>query len=177
MHDLLTRGRLISTLVWDPSCPAGSVSPVMPPEVETVMKALMLALIAGTFACASSVAGAQEFRPGQSTAASDSTLTLAERQAAWSAHKNEYRRRLLRDGQASADRWLDAQALASRRTQAPPAATPAPASVATPAADAPRAGKKPKGSKNCKKVRWVNRATPGFGGSGMTMSRVAVCDD
>lgn len=53
---------------------------------------------------------------GQSTAASDSTLTLAERQAAWSAHKNEYRRRLLRDGQASADRWLDAQALASRGT-------------------------------------------------------------
>lgn len=141
-----------------------------------MMKALMLALIAGTFACASSAAGAQEIRPGQSTAASD-TLTLAERQAAWRTHKDEYRRRLMRDGKASADGWLDAQALASRSPQTPPAATPAAATAATPATDAPRADKKPKGNKNCKKVRWVNRATPGFGGSGMTMSRVAVCDD
>lgn len=34
-------------------------------------------------------------------------VTLAERQAAWSQNKSEYRRRMLRDGQASADRWLD----------------------------------------------------------------------
>lgn len=34
-------------------------------------------------------------------------LTLSERQAAWSRNKAEYRRRLQRDGQASADRWLD----------------------------------------------------------------------
>lgn len=41
-------------------------------------------------------------------------LTLAERQAAWSQNKGEYRRRLLRDGQASADRWLDGVARANR---------------------------------------------------------------
>lgn len=34
-------------------------------------------------------------------------VTLAERQAAWSRNKTEYRKRMLRDGQASADRWLD----------------------------------------------------------------------
>ncbi|HKX89894.1 MAG TPA: hypothetical protein VJM13_11835 [Sphingopyxis sp.] len=41
-------------------------------------------------------------------------VTLAERQAAWSQNKAEYRRRLLRDGQASADRWLDGLVRASR---------------------------------------------------------------
>jgi len=41
-------------------------------------------------------------------------LTMAERQAAWSRNKAEYRQRMLRDGQASADRWLDSVALASR---------------------------------------------------------------
>ncbi|WP_447930007.1 hypothetical protein [Sphingopyxis fribergensis] len=34
-------------------------------------------------------------------------VTLAERQGAWSQNKAEYRRRMLRDGPASADRWLD----------------------------------------------------------------------
>lgn len=142
-----------------------------------MMKALMPVLAACALACASSAAGAQDGRGQAPVSAQDGTLTLAERQAAWRTHKDEYRRRLMRDGQASADRWLDAQALASRGPQAPPAATPTPATAATPATEAPRAGKKPKGNRNCKKVRWVNRATPGFGGSGMTMSRVPVCDD
>lgn len=34
-------------------------------------------------------------------------VTQAERQTAWSRNKAEYRRRMLRDGPASADRWLD----------------------------------------------------------------------
>ena len=86
--------------------------------------------------------------------------SMAERQAAFERHKVEYRRRLLRDGQVSADRWLEAQtrpAPARRKPQQP----------------APRAGE----DKKCKKVRWVNRAAPGFGGGPMTMSRVPVCAD
>jgi hypothetical protein len=42
-------------------------------------------------------------------------VTLAERQAAWSQNKAEYRRRMLRDGPASADRWLDSIVRASRQ--------------------------------------------------------------
>lgn len=42
-------------------------------------------------------------------------VTQAERQAAWSRNKAEYRRRMLRDGPASADRWLDGLVLAGRR--------------------------------------------------------------
>lgn len=42
-------------------------------------------------------------------------VTQAERQAAWSRNKTEYRRRMLRDGPASADRWLDGLVLAGRR--------------------------------------------------------------
>lgn len=47
------------------------------------------------------------------------------------------------------------------------------------ASAAPRtSGRKTRASlENCKKIRWVNRATPGFGGGPMTMSRVAVCAD
>lgn len=41
-------------------------------------------------------------------------VSMAERQAAWSRHRPEYQRRLLRDGQASADRWLDKQVRAGR---------------------------------------------------------------
>ncbi|HET6523931.1 hypothetical protein [Sphingopyxis sp.] len=41
-------------------------------------------------------------------------VTLAERQAAWSRNKREYRQRLLRDGQTSADRWLDSIVRANR---------------------------------------------------------------
>lgn len=135
-------------------------------------KALMSALLAGTFACASFHAEAQQPpRKQPTTPAADRSLTLAERQAAWSTHKAEYRRRLLRDGQASADRWLDAQARAARGT------SPATAAVPTRKTAALRADVRPSGKKNCKRIRWVNRATPGFGGSGMTMSRVPVCDD
>ena len=136
------------------------------------MKALMSVLIAGAFACASCQAEAQQPTGGTlPTRAPDSPLTLAERQAAWSTHKAEYRRRLLRDGQASADRWLDAQARTARGASSTDA--PAPMRETT----APLADTRPSATKNCKKVRWVNRATPGFGGSGMTMSRVPVCDD
>jgi hypothetical protein len=41
-------------------------------------------------------------------------VSLAERQAVWSGNKAEYQRRLLRDGQTSADRWLDELARAQR---------------------------------------------------------------
>lgn len=41
-------------------------------------------------------------------------VSQAERQAAWSRNKAEYRRRMLRDGPASADRWLDSLVLAGR---------------------------------------------------------------
>ena len=136
------------------------------------MKALMSVLIAGAFACASCQAEAQQPTRGTlPTRAPDSPLTLAERQAAWSTHKAEYRRRLLRDGQASADRWLDAQARTPRGASSTTAATP------TRETAVPSVGTKRSDGKDCKKVRWVNRATPGFGGSGMTMSRVPVCDD
>jgi hypothetical protein len=53
----------------------------------------------------------QKHRQGQPSA----RVTLAERQAAWSRNKAEYRRRMLRDGTASADRWLDGLVLANRR--------------------------------------------------------------
>lgn len=42
-------------------------------------------------------------------------VSQAERQSAWSRNKAEYRRRMLRDGTASADRWLDSIVLANRR--------------------------------------------------------------
>ncbi|MCW4460591.1 hypothetical protein OK349_02650 [Sphingomonas sp. BT-65] len=53
----------------------------------------------------------QKHRRGQQS----SRVTLAERQSAWSRNKAEYRRRMLRNGTASADRWLDSLVLASRR--------------------------------------------------------------
>jgi hypothetical protein len=53
----------------------------------------------------------QKHKQGQQS----SRVTLAERQAAWSRNKAEYRRRMLRDGPASADRWLDGVARAGRR--------------------------------------------------------------
>ncbi len=83
-------------------------------------------------------------------------VSQAERQAASSRNKAEYRRRMLRDGPVAANRWLDEQAGAQPVDARPRATT--------------RTSKT-----NCKKVRWVNRATPGFGGGPMTMSRVAVC--
>lgn len=117
--------------------------------MRTMLLTLTLAL-----ACTTGSASAETTSAGP-----PQRLSMAERQAAFERHKVEYRRRLLRDGQASADRWLDAQA---RRASA--RARPRPA----PSADQ---------AKKCKKVRWVNRATPGFGGGPMTMSRVAVCAD
>ena len=121
---------------------------------------IVLAALAGSSLFLAYPTLAQRQPAAQSDAASGRPLTLAERQAAWNDHKAEYRRRVAQDGQRSADRWLDQQALAKRGGEAQPAA-------------AERA--KPK--KDCKKIRWVNRATPGFGGAGMTMSRVPVCAD
>lgn len=124
-----------------------------------MIKHIVLAGIAGPFLCAATSALAQQ-PTSIGLAAAQRPLTLAERQAAWKANKAEYRRRLVNDGQRSADRWLDQQARAKSGSEgsatAPPRAT---------------------GKRNCKKVRWVNRATPGFGGAGMTMSRVPVCAD
>src|SRR3546814_19628347 len=68
----------------------------------------------------------------------------AERQAAFSRNKAEYRRRLLRDGPAAANRWLDEQAGAAPADHRPTAPT------------AP-------GNTSCKKLPWANRATPGLG--------------
>lgn len=120
-------------------------------------KLLMVALTSSTLLLADA-SHAQQQRSHRSTATSERPLTVAERQAAWSNHKTEYRRRLARDGQASADRWLDQQARTMRGE--------------------PRSQSRTRTArKDCKKVRWVNRATPGFGGGPMTMSRVAVCAD
>src|SRR5690606_5958235 len=105
-------------------------------------------------------------------AAAARPLALAERQAAWNANKAEYRRRIANDGQRSADRWLDQQALAMRNGKTGSTANGSSPNASR--ADAPGAAKS---KSDCKKIRWVNRATPGFGGGGMTMSRVPVCAD
>lgn len=104
--------------------------------------------------------GETESRTTRASASQRSRVSQADRQAVWSRNKAEYRRRMLRDGPAAADRWLDQQAQAAART--------------TPRTRTSRTSSRPK---NCKKVRYVNRATPGFGGAAMTMSRVAVCAD
>lgn len=137
---------------------------------------MIKAAVVGTLAASSLLLAWPALAQGRtstpSAAAASKPVTLAERQAAWSANKAEYRRRLVSDGQRSADRWLEEQARAKRggagagTTQG--SAAPRTTSPARPAA---------RGTKDCKKVRWVNRATPGFGGGPMTMSRVAVCDD
>lgn len=44
-----------------------------------------------------------------------SSISMAERQSAWNANKSEYRKRMLRDGPASADRWLDSLVMAGRK--------------------------------------------------------------
>lgn len=120
-----------------------------------------MAVLAGASLFIAGAAHAQQ----RDIAATARPLTLAERQAAWSSNKDEYRRRVASDGQASADRWLDEQARAThgQARAAPTQSRPAPARRA--------------GAKDCKKVRWVNRATPGFGGAPMTMRRVAICAD
>lgn len=53
----------------------------------------------------------QKHRQGQQSG----RVSIAERQAAWSRNKTEYRRRMLRDGPVSADRWLDGLVVANRR--------------------------------------------------------------
>lgn len=94
---------------------------------------------------------------GVNSYAKSPEVTRAERQSALQSNQAEYQRRLSRDGRANADRWLEQRAISNRPSKV----------KSRTRADL----------KNCKKVRWVNRATPGFGGSGMTMSRVAVCAD
>lgn len=118
---------------------------------------LLAAALAGSSLFLAGAASAQQ-KPVQSAAAKERPLTLAERQAAWSRNKAEYRRRVVQEGQPAADRWLDQQARGTKTES--------------------RAKPRTRASmKDCKKVRWVNRATPGFGGGPMTMSRVAVCAD
>lgn len=117
-----------------------------------------ITVLAGPLLLCAGQSAAQAPSPSDAAETRARPLTLAERQAVWSSNKVEYRRRMLRDGKASADRWLEQQA----RGQ-----TPEQRARTTPG----------KSKKNCKKVRWVNRATPGFGGGPMTMSRVAVCAD
>lgn len=124
-------------------------------------------ILAGSFLLFAGQSPAQAQKRTDASERSARPLTLAERQAAWSANKAEYRRRLVRDGQASADRWLDQQARPQTSEQRPPRQTAEQRSGTTTHT----------GKKNCKKVRWVNRATSGFGGGPMTMSRVAVCAD
>lgn len=124
-----------------------------------MIKHIVLAGIAGPLLCVATSALAQQ-PTSTGSAAAQRPLTLAERQAAWKANEAEYRRRLVNDGQRSADRWLDQQARAKSGSE--PSAT---------------ARRNARGKPNCKKVRWVNRATPGFGGTGMTMSRVPICAD
>lgn len=123
-----------------------------------------IAVLAGSFLFCVGPSAAQSRNQSDTAEASARPLTLAERQAAWSKNKEEYQNRLLRDGQASADRWLDEQARGHATEQRPKATTP-------------RTSQKATSKKDCKKVRWVNRATPGFGGGPMTMSRVPVCAD
>lgn len=135
-----------------------------------MIKASVLGVLAASSVLLAFPAAAQGRASAQASAATRAP-TLAERQAAWNANKAEYRRRLAADGQRSADRWLDRQALAMRGNGAD--AAKAPGTTGAPAPS--RAGTR--GKKECKKVRWVNRATPGFGGGPMTMSRVAVCAD
>lgn len=127
-------------------------------------KAIFLRALVGSYLLAAYPAIAQE--GGASSAVTAQAVTLAERQAAWNANKAEYRRRVAKDGQKSADRWLDQQVIAARGGQN---------AVTTNKSRSAKGGTKSK--RDCKKVRWVNRATPGFGGSGMTMSRVPVCAD
>ena len=115
------------------------------------MRTLLLVL---ALACTAGSANAEPTGSGP-----PQRVSMAEQQAAYERDKAEYRRRLLRDGQASADRWLDGKARSAPAKSQPHGA--------------PRANQ----AKKCKKVRWVNRATPGFGGGPMTMSRVAVCAD
>src|SRR3546814_17190844 len=93
-------------------------------------------------------------RPPRSTR----TDTLFPNTTLFRSNKAEYRRRMLRDGPAAANRWLDEQAGAAPADARPRATT--------------RTGKT-----SCKKVRWANRATQGFGGGPRTMSRGAVCQD
>lgn len=103
--------------------------------------------------------GERRTRTGRPTTSSQARVSQADRQAAWARNKAEYRRRMVRDGPAAADRWLDRQARLSSSTRTTTSRTN-------------RAGAD---TRNCKRIRWVNRATPGFGGGPMTMSRVAVC--
>jgi len=122
------------------------------------MRKFLMMTLAGSSLFVADAAYTQRPNQAQSAERTGRPLTLAERQAAWSGNKAEYRRRVAQDGQASADRWLDGQARAKRGEPRPQRQTR-------------------KSKKDCKKVRWVNRATPGFGGGAMTMSRVAVCAD
>src|SRR3546814_10983009 len=80
-------------------------------------------------------------------------VSQAERQAAFSRTKAEYRRRMLRDGPAAANRSLDEQAGAAT-------ADPRPRETTRP------------GKTNCQKVPRVHQATPGVGRGPITTNQV-----
>src|SRR5690606_23380489 len=83
-------------------------------EGREMINRIVLAALAGSSLFLAYPTLAQRQPTVQPDAASGRPLTLAERQAAWNDHKAEYRRRVAQDGQRSADRWLDQQALAKR---------------------------------------------------------------
>lgn len=56
---------------------------------------------------------AEKQKQPQPKATTPRPLTRAERKAAWSIHEAEYRRRAVRDGYASADRWFEERARAA----------------------------------------------------------------
>jgi short subunit dehydrogenase-like uncharacterized protein len=58
--------------------------------------------------------GQQQQQQGQQQQQPTTSFTMAQRQEAWSRHKAEYRRIMLQQGMAAADRWLDQQLLAGR---------------------------------------------------------------
>lgn len=112
----------------------------------------------------------QGVRMAQSAGEITRLPTMADRQAAWSHNKVEYRQRLLRDGPAAADRWLEQLAAGGvKASQADPTVRQS----GTPSKTV-RSSKK--SLKSCKRIRYVTRPRPVFGG-GMVLSRVAVCAD
>lgn len=90
------------------------------------------------------------------------TLPAAERDR----YESRYKRRVRIDGQAYADNWLQEQAC------------PTPAQEAAKKKRlTEKRGLTDKQGRPCKNIRMVNRATPGFGGAGMSMSLVPKCAD
>lgn len=96
----------------------------------------------------------------------------------------EYVRRIVKDGKASADAWVQEQGRRFRMKLVEEGACPPLDADRKVAEDAePVARKAPRGKddnmndKACTRTRVEQRVTPGFGGAPMTMGMVVVCDD